>query len=370
MNQQLLQKYLLAYKQNFATLRPQERYKWQAVRHFQDNWHEDADDFPAMLSEALDKTSNLMDAGGYYPKQMILEAASSSPALVRQAFQDLYDESAGREERIETFRHRIKTLVREQSPGQNDYQDHRAVIVYLALRYPDDYYFYKYGVFQRFCEKVGHDYRVTPGAFANIEAYFSVCDFLKTMIQADRELVDLHRNSLAADEYIDGSLNILTQDFVFAVQYYLPVDAELDDTAWQTVSPSRTTDPIIQFASDIDEPDAPKRVETTAYRILRDTKKARNIKWLYDNRCQICGEAIMLGNRPYAEAHHIKPLGTPHNGPDHESNILCVCPNHHVMLDYFAIELDLTQLRLREAHQLNPKYVAYHNRQFNRQENG
>ena len=367
MNQQLLQKYLLAYKQNFISLRSKERYKWRAIRHFQENWKEDADDFPAMLSEALAQTRNLMNAGNYYPKRMILKTANNNPALVRQAFQDLYDESADLEERIETFRHRIKTLVGEQSLGQNSYQDHRAVIVYLALRYPDDYYLYKYGMFQSFCQKVDHDYQVVRGAFANIEAYFDVCDSLKAMIQADHELVDLHRNSLTADEYIDRSLNILTQDFVYAVQSYLSLDAESEDPQQQAPSPPSLADRPALFASDLDEPDTPKRVETTTYRVLRNTKKAKDIKWLYDSCCQICGETIMLGDRPYAEAHHIKPLGSPHNGPDHESNILCVCPNHHVMLDYFAVALNLTDLRLHQAHSLNPEYIAYHNRQVDQQ---
>ncbi len=30
---------------------------------------------------------------------------------------------------------------------------------------------------------------------------------------------------------------------------------------------------------------------------------------------------------------HIRPLRRPHDGPDDESNILCLCPNHHVEID-------------------------------------
>jgi len=41
----------------------------------------------------------------------------------------------------------------------------------------------------------------------------------------------------------------------------------------------------------------------------------------------------------YLEAHHLKPLGKRHNGPDMEKNLVCVCPNCHVLLDFNAIRL-------------------------------
>ncbi|MFD8615387.1 HNH endonuclease, partial [Streptomyces sp. NPDC059631] len=49
----------------------------------------------------------------------------------------------------------------------------------------------------------------------------------------------------------------------------------------------------------------------------------------------------------YSEGAHIRALGSPHNGPDTTSNVLCLCPNCHVMLDAGAIviEDDLTVIR-------------------------
>lgn len=58
----------------------------------------------------------------------------------------------------------------------------------------------------------------------------------------------------------------------------------------------------------------------------------------------------------YAEAHHVKPLGSPHNGYDVRENILCVCPNHHVLLDYGAIKLDK-----KDFENIDEEYVQYHN---------
>ncbi|MEK4370007.1 HNH endonuclease [Paenibacillus sp. FSL R5-0473] len=104
------------------------------------------------------------------------------------------------------------------------------------------------------------------------------------------------------------------------------------------------------------------RQRTTVYRTLRDTELARNIKQLYHNRCQICGETIMITQeKKYSEAHHIKPLGSPHFGPDVAENIIVLCPNHHVLLDYGAIEIEIEKLAINEFHIISNEYINYHN---------
>jgi hypothetical protein len=107
----------------------------------------------------------------------------------------------------------------------------------------------------------------------------------------------------------------------------------------------------------------PERVETTTYRILRDTPKALRVKQLHKYQCQVCGHTIELsdGTR-YAEAHHIQPLGNPHNGPDVAENILCLCPNHHAACDLGAIQLRLRKLRQVRSHVVHTRYIEYHNR--------
>ena len=110
-------------------------------------------------------------------------------------------------------------------------------------------------------------------------------------------------------------------------------------------------------AIDIEDLIQPERVLQETYRILRDTTLARNVKESHQYRCQICGQTLKLsGITPYAEAHHIMPLGRPHNGPDVRGNILCVCPNDHVLLDYGAIKLDVNRLE-----GIRKEFINYHN---------
>lgn len=45
------------------------------------------------------------------------------------------------------------------------------------------------------------------------------------------------------------------------------------------------------------------------------------------------------GGGKYAESHHIRPLGKKHQGIDHQSNMVVLCPNHHAMFDYGVIAI-------------------------------
>ncbi len=97
-------------------------------------------------------------------------------------------------------------------------------------------------------------------------------------------------------------------------------------------------------------------------RIIRDTKVSSWVKYVHEYKCQICETALKIDDYEfYAEAHHLKPLGNGHNGPDVVENIICVCPNHHALLDLAVIHIEKSQLRYVEGHEINPEYISYHN---------
>ena|GEM_PF-1257096 len=112
---------------------------------------------------------------------------------------------------------------------------------------------------------------------------------------------------------------------------------------------------------------------------LRDTFLATEIKRRYAKVCQVCRSPLRLSQGEcYAEAHHLKPLGSPHFGPDVVGNIVVLCPNHHVMFDRgvativpdtLTIQHHLpsvfpksARLYLESWHVLNQKYLEYHHR--------
>lgn len=117
---------------------------------------------------------------------------------------------------------------------------------------------------------------------------------------------------------------------------------------------------------------APGRKETITKRVIRSTEVAEWVKLAHKNLCQVCGVRLELPLGSYAEAAHIRPLGVPHDGPDQVENVLCLCPNHHVLFDAGALWIDdnlmvihhldgpIGPLRIFDEHKIADEWVAYH----------
>ncbi|MDD3186037.1 MAG: DUF3883 domain-containing protein [Anaerostipes sp.] len=208
------------YKDHYGQIEKQEIYKWKAVVQFQKSWDIDASDFKKMLEKSLSKTSNLMSAGSYYPHRMIIWSAEKEPETVRNLFRMLYDLTSDLKERILNFRDGINGIIERNKEGKvsKSYQDDRAVMVYLNMRYPDKYYLYKYSMFVKFAELI--DYAEIPKA-GDIELIFlfeSMCEMILKKVLSDEELLSMYEERKA--KYYDPAYHLLVQDIIYACYYY------------------------------------------------------------------------------------------------------------------------------------------------------
>jgi putative restriction endonuclease len=111
-----------------------------------------------------------------------------------------------------------------------------------------------------------------------------------------------------------------------------------------------------------------ERTPITTLRIIRNTAVTTRVKNLHNYQCQVCGVRLETPAGPYAEGAHIRPLGSPHNGPDVETNCLCLCPNHHALFDLGAISIAgdgsliglSGSLRTLPHHAIDGRFLAYH----------
>lgn len=222
MNIQKLRDIIKQYKRHFKYIHQEEIYKWRAVKCFQDNWNITADNFPEMLEASFALTKNLLDSGLYYPKRMLLKNAEANPEYVRQLLMTLYDEEQDLITRITNFKNGMREHSRRTFPTlKNDYQDLRAISVYLCLRYPDRYYFYKYELLKKIVLLIDYPYQPTRGDFENILQYLTLCNILKEEILKDNELLELHKTRLTEKDFFDSSFNILTQDIIYAAARHI-----------------------------------------------------------------------------------------------------------------------------------------------------
>lgn len=116
---------------------------------------------------------------------------------------------------------------------------------------------------------------------------------------------------------------------------------------------------------------APERRTAAVQRVVRSTAVSQYVKQLYDDTCQACGTRLSIAGRGYSEGAHIRPLGRGHDGPDVPSNVVCLCPNCHVLFDSGALIVDTAmsvwvngqprgRLTVDERHVIGEEHLVYH----------
>ena len=150
------------YKNNFEKCWNDEKYKWVAVKYYREHWDIKAKDFAGMLINAFGEAANLLSGAMYYPYRMLCKFAQQNPEKLRSLFQLLYNESLPLIDRLQPFRSGCEELLREyqelheRDPEKSlsNYQDLRALCVYLSFEYPEKYFLYKYRMYMDFKKRL------------------------------------------------------------------------------------------------------------------------------------------------------------------------------------------------------------------------
>lgn len=221
MNNQKVREIIKGYKRHFKSIHNEEIYKWRAVKCFQDNWDINAPDFLTMLDKSFAIAKNLLDSGKYFPKRMLHEYTVREPETVRQLFIDFYKEEEDLIDRIVSFQEGIVALHDKYFQDKNNYQDHRALLVYLCLRYPDRYYLFKFTMFKAFVGLVDYPFKPKAADIQTVLEYLSLCDIIRAEIIKDTELLELHKTRIKEQEYLDSAYHILTQDIIYAAVQHI-----------------------------------------------------------------------------------------------------------------------------------------------------
>ena len=228
------------YKKQFIQSQwPKEKFKWKAVKCFQDNWDINADDFIEMLKKSLTKTENLLSSKNNFPKDTIINLAKLYPNEVCKMFIELFDESKNIYERISTFKENSEALFKKSEEIDNrHYQTENAITTYLWLRYPDKYYIYKFSEVVAVSNELESNYIFKRGEFSNnIENFFKFYDEICSKLQSDNELKNILSSVITDTCYPDPELKTLTIDVGFFISRYYANENDSDILAneWEPI---------------------------------------------------------------------------------------------------------------------------------------
>lgn len=229
------------YKKDFVKYWEEEKYKWVAVQHFQDNWDIEAADFTSMLEESISQAYNLLQGGMYYASKMLCTLAKQDPEKMRSLFRLLYNENLPLVDRLQPFRtgcdellEKFRQTSSEPEKAKNHYQDLRALCVYLSFEYPEKYFLFKYRMYTGFRKLI--DFKETSqekgSEIRKYDNYVRMCQAVLGEIQADTELQQMQREQVKSEKncYPDPEFHLLTQTIIY-------IGSRITDETVQTEEP-------------------------------------------------------------------------------------------------------------------------------------
>ena len=154
---------------------------------FQSHWDREARDMVQMLDNAFDsKISHRLWRGvDYFPKEMVMKFASLYPHLLREVFDDLFDENKevlGRVGRLSFHMDELLNMLIEDEPKKtwrSHYHDAFVSSIYLTFKYPEMYTFYLPDLFCKAMPLLGARKEVSSIA---VDSYFTIMRTMNKLI--------------------------------------------------------------------------------------------------------------------------------------------------------------------------------------------
>jgi len=170
------------------------------------------------------------------------------------------------------------------------------------------------------------------------------------LFDADGYVIFSNQEEYLSNPYLQHAKDLHVKGGISKIPGYIPFTEDQRAKLWfeKSITSSPDIEEIIRRKREIEV-------------ILRNYTLVRKLKKLYNDICQLCETQLLIKTgQYYSEVHHIRPLGNPHNGSDVTENMLCVCPNCHVLLDLGAIKLNKNTLKSKR-HKIDDNSVNYYN---------
>ena len=206
-----------------------EDFKWEAAQQFHDHWDINAADFGEMFKAATAKVFSLLDTGYAYPRAIILNFAAADCEATRAMFRSLFDESIELSPRITAFQAAAEALRIKYNDGSwnNHYQNTSTISVYLWLRYPDQYYIYRYSVTRDISTAL--NFNAPPKRDGSVESLlnsYRLYDELRAALSQNEAITRMIRSAIeaapAGKYWPDTHWNIAAIDLGFYLsRFYL-----------------------------------------------------------------------------------------------------------------------------------------------------
>lgn len=213
--------YLKAYKNVFDDIIPKEDYKWAALKHFNDNWNIDEDNFVEMFKESTKKADSLLNSRNNFAGRMVVELAKKEKETVRKLFRSLFDEKLPLSIRVSEFISGFDDLKARFPKFKSHYQDLNKVSKYLWLRYPNKYYIYRYTDVMNAGKMLGASLTIKQGTdFNNLKETFELYDKILEYVKKDDVIIGKIEERLGENIGELDDFHTVVNDFSFFLRHW------------------------------------------------------------------------------------------------------------------------------------------------------
>ena len=228
---QKLAPYIEWYKIFYQHLSREEDYKWKATNTFQREFDIAADNLADNLTKALADEYNLLTGRMNFSKAILIKCATKQDKSeedfseqTRYALSCLFDEERDFAERVDEYMatfddiHSKRMACGLEKPNTKHHQNAHAISVLLAFRHPTRHYIFKETVWNNFKSETGVNYPSLYHFRHKLLGYEIICDQIRRVLIADKELTAKHDAYYTGATYRDQSdYHLMTQDFLYAI---------------------------------------------------------------------------------------------------------------------------------------------------------
>jgi hypothetical protein len=221
MNTNKLNQILNQYYDDFERNWFEEKYKWQEVKTFQENWNLNDPDFLSVLKKSIDGSSNLVASRNYFPFNEIQHIVEVDPYLMRNLFFQLFDEKIDLEVRIEEYRSNLKLIKKQLGMERNDGADLRFISTMLWFKYPEKYSIYKFTEMRDFSENLEVGLKFKIGNIQSISLTQVLIDQIENYIlETNPRVLEKYYEKLYLSKnlYKDQNLHLFCQNLIWYAQ--------------------------------------------------------------------------------------------------------------------------------------------------------
>ena len=230
MNVQNLHTLIDRYEANYEMLNGPERnekFKWKALRCFQDVWFSDAAraiPFDQKFKLATKECSFLINGGHAYPVRGVIKMAEQRPEQVASLFENVlfapYNSLRELQNHVDSFLDQMNVLQQELFPTYNSYrQSARSATCYLMLFAPEKHFIYYSSYVDLFAECTEYEQKIDSDSLPNL---YDLCEIVVHALREQTTLLAKYDALFKNDSqyYYDESLHMMAYDLIYCCKTY------------------------------------------------------------------------------------------------------------------------------------------------------